>query len=84
MDRPRRKRITRMLAEAQGAAAESPRLRPKQDRRAQARIPTAEISRRAYELYEHRGRAHGHDYQDWFLAERELQDAVGSDSIRPH
>ena len=84
MDRPRKTRITKMLAGAQGTDAESLTLHPKQDRRAQARIPTAEISRRAYELYEHRGRAHGHDYQDWFLAERELQDAVGSDSIRPH
>ena len=31
-----------------------------------------EIARRAYELYEQRGGAHGHDIDDWLLAEREL------------
>jgi hypothetical protein len=30
------------------------------------------IARRAYELYERRGRADGHDWEDWFNAEREL------------
>ena len=30
------------------------------------------IERRAYELYEQRGRAHGHDWDDWLQAEREL------------
>jgi hypothetical protein len=32
----------------------------------------AEIARRAYELYEQRGRAPGGDIDDWLLAEREL------------
>jgi hypothetical protein len=31
------------------------------------------ISRRAYELYLQRGREDGHDLQDWFNAEREIQ-----------
>ncbi len=30
------------------------------------------IRRRAYEIYERRGREHGHDLDDWFKAEREL------------
>ena len=30
-----------------------------------------EIRQRAYELYEKRGRAHGHDYDDWLKAEAE-------------
>lgn len=30
------------------------------------------IAYRAYELYESRGRNHGRDMEDWFLAEREL------------
>ncbi len=30
------------------------------------------IARRAFEIFEHRGRAHGHDREDWFLAESEL------------
>jgi HSP20 family protein len=31
-----------------------------------------EIARRAYELFEARGCAHGHDWEDWFRAESEL------------
>jgi hypothetical protein len=31
------------------------------------------IARRAYELYELRGRQHGHDQDDWYEAERELK-----------
>jgi HSP20 family protein len=30
------------------------------------------IARRAYELFETRGREHGHDWEDWFRAESEL------------
>lgn len=30
------------------------------------------IARRAYELFEARGREHGHDWEDWFQAESEL------------
>jgi hypothetical protein len=32
-----------------------------------------EIARRAYELWEERGRAHGSDEEDWYLAEQQLQ-----------
>jgi hypothetical protein len=35
-------------------------------------VPETEIARRAYELYEQRGGAHGNDIDDWLLAEREL------------
>jgi hypothetical protein len=31
-----------------------------------------EIARRAYQLFEERGRAPGHEWEDWFRAEREL------------
>lgn len=31
-----------------------------------------EIRRRAYSVYEARGRRHGHDFDDWITAEREL------------
>ncbi len=31
-----------------------------------------EIRRRAYELYEQRGREHGRDFEDWLAAEEEL------------
>ena len=30
------------------------------------------IARRAFEIFESRGRAHGNDREDWFLAESEL------------
>jgi hypothetical protein len=33
---------------------------------------TAQTRERAYELYESRGRAPGHDEQDWLRAEREI------------
>jgi|RhiMetdeSRZDD1v2_1073273.scaffolds.fasta_scaffold2403363_1 DUF2934 family protein len=32
------------------------------------------VERRAYELYERRGRGDGHDWDDWLQAERELRD----------
>ncbi len=32
-----------------------------------------DVERRAYELYEQRGREHGHDCDDWLAAERELR-----------
>ena len=40
---------------------------------ASAPIAQEEITRLAYELFERRGRTHGHDRQDWFEAERILQ-----------
>ncbi|MFI5107278.1 MAG: DUF2934 domain-containing protein [Terriglobales bacterium] len=33
-----------------------------------------QICRRAYELYEARGREHGHDREDWLQAEAEILD----------
>ena len=35
------------------------------------------IARRAYELYEQRGRQEGRDVEDWVKAEQQLADAVG-------
>jgi hypothetical protein len=32
-----------------------------------------EIARRAYELYQTRGREHGHDLDDWLQAERDFR-----------
>jgi len=34
-----------------------------------------EIRRRAYELYEQRGREDGHDQEDWLRAEKEVKQA---------
>ena len=36
-----------------------------------------DIARRAYELYERRGGEHGHAWDDWFQAERELRGRLG-------
>ena len=41
-------------------------------------VTDRDIARRAYELYEARGREHGHDIDDWLQAERELRDSVMS------
>jgi hypothetical protein len=37
-----------------------------------ATVTDRDIACRAYELYEERGRTHGHDLGDWLQAEREL------------
>jgi hypothetical protein len=37
-----------------------------------ATVTDRDIACRAYELYEERGRTHGHDLDDWLQAEREL------------
>ena len=42
-----------------------------------------DIPCRAYELYEKRGREHGHDLDDWLQAERELQDAEFYSRLTP-
>lgn len=38
-----------------------------------------EIARRAYELYEQRGRGDGWDWDDWFRAEHELRQSGAAD-----
>lgn len=38
------------------------------------------ISRRAYELYELRGGAHGHDAEDWLEAERQVREGITAES----
>ena len=39
----------------------------------------ADIACRAYELYEQRGGEHGHAWDDWFQAERELRGRLRED-----
>jgi outer membrane protein TolC len=53
-------------------------------RRAEHRNSTTDddVARRAYELYETRGREPGHELDDWLQAERELSSA-DSDWRRP-
>ena len=37
-------------------------------------IPHEDIAKRAFELYEARGRQNGHDLEDWLQAEEELEE----------
>jgi hypothetical protein len=39
------------------------------------------VERRAYELYERRGRGDGHDWEDWLQAERELRDEEAENEL---
>ena len=39
------------------------------------------VQRRAYELYEQRGREDGHDWDDWIAAERELRGSAVAQGI---
>ena len=41
-------------------------------------ITKDDVARRAYELFLARGRAEGHDVEDWLEAERQLQAESGS------
>jgi len=38
----------------------------------------AVIARRAFEIYEQRGGGHGHDWEDWLQAERDVLAALGT------
>jgi len=60
-------RARRQEADTQPSFTES---RPDADR----------VAQRAYERYEARGREDGHDMEDWFEAERELQRGVSPDA----
>lgn len=42
------------------------------DTRGRARPSPLEVARRAFDLYEARGRTDGQDVEDWLAAEREL------------
>jgi hypothetical protein len=41
-------------------------------------VDRGETARRAYELFCERGQVHGHDLDDWLLAERELRETRSS------
>lgn len=59
------------LASADGVAPASAALSPAPNE--------ADIASRAYELYEQRGGEHGHAWDDWFQAERELRGRLRED-----
>ncbi|HEY6402428.1 MAG TPA: DUF2934 domain-containing protein [Blastocatellia bacterium] len=41
------------------------------------------IARRAYEIYEERGRSHGDDINDWLRAEAEVKSTLKQEKRRP-
>ena len=49
----------------------------------QSRSDADRVAQRAYQRYEARGREDGHDMEDWFEAERELNQGVSSDATTP-
>ena len=46
-------------------------------------IPTETISQRAYTLFQARGSTHGHDVEDWLVAEAELQNGTNTEVTSP-
>jgi len=47
------------------------------------RVTAAAISQRAYSLFQAHGGEHGHDVEDWLLAEAELRDGYNTDVASP-
>ncbi|UCC78617.1 MAG: DUF2934 domain-containing protein [Candidatus Zixiibacteriota bacterium] len=66
-----KKKATKKAATKKTAAA--PRPTPKID----LRTYINELNRRAYEIFQQRGSTHGHDWEDWFLAEKEVKKKYG-------
>lgn len=59
--------------EPKGTKGRTAQPRPEAARReAKAPLDPEAIARRAYALYEARGRTPGHEHEDWLTAEREL------------
>jgi hypothetical protein len=47
------------------------------------RVPANEISHRAHELFQARGSEHGHDVNDWLVAEAELHECDNTAVVSP-
>lgn len=43
------------------------------------RVSAEAVSRRAYSLFQARGSEHGHDVEDWLLAETELLNGINTE-----
>ena len=69
MVKPARRKTAEAVPTAVGRSSKSP-----QNRSGPA--TNRDIARRAYELYEERGREHGHAIDDWLQAEREWRNSV--------
>jgi hypothetical protein len=49
----------------------------------ETRVTAAAISQRAYALFLAHGGEHGHDVEDWLLAEAELREGDDTDAASP-
>jgi Protein of unknown function (DUF2934) len=47
------------------------------------RVSAEAVSRRAYSLFQARGSEHGHDVDDWLLAETELLNGINTEIVSP-
>ena len=47
------------------------------------RVSAHDIRDRAYELFQERGRGHGHDVEDWLVAEGELLQSRNAEVVPP-
>ena len=47
------------------------------------RVPADDISHRAYRRFQERGSEHGHDVEDWLLAETELLERKSTEVAAP-
>lgn len=68
----------RRRTEVERSSAPENRPRPMNSGTSEQRIGDDVIRARAYELHRQRGGQPGHDWDDWFLAERELRQGSGS------
>jgi hypothetical protein len=47
------------------------------------RVSAQDVSHRAYDLFQARGSEHGHDVEDWLVAETELRTGNGGETKSP-
>ncbi|UCE66252.1 MAG: DUF2934 domain-containing protein [Candidatus Zixiibacteriota bacterium] len=67
-----KKKVAKKAATAKTVAS-APRTTPKID----LRTYINELNRRAYEIFQQKGSSHGHDWDDWFQAEKDIKRKYG-------
>lgn len=67
-----KKKVAKKAATAKTVAS-APRTTPKID----LRTYINELNRRAYEIFQQKGSSHGHDWDDWFQAEKDIKKKYG-------
>jgi DUF2934 family protein len=70
-----------VMAKKESVAARAAKSSAKTD--VVTRVTVEAISRRAYGLFQAHGGEHGHDVEDWLLAEAELREGHSTDVASP-